>query len=79
MMDPNYVLGPLPATPDAPSSSHVPVRRAVPPLRTSARLLVFRPTAQSETTTPVVDPQGVTYAADRFSDRAPGATVGERS
>jgi len=28
--------------------------------------LEFRTAAQSETTSPVVDPQGVTYAADRF-------------
>ena len=58
MLDPDYVLGPLPAPPDAP-----------PPPRTPARLLAFKPAAQSETTSPVVDPQGVTYAADRFGAR----------
>ena len=67
MMDPDDVLGPL--SEDALLSSHMPVRRAVPPLRTPARLLVFKPAAQSETTSPVVDPQGVTYAADRFGAR----------
>ncbi len=49
--------------------SQLAVHRAVPPLRTPARLLTFKPAAQSETTSPVVDPQGVTYAADRFGAR----------
>ena len=65
VLDPDYVLGPPPAPPDAP-----------PPPRLPARVLVFKPAAQSETTSPVVDPQGVTYAADRF--RA-GARAGLRT
>lgn len=44
-------------------------RPSAAPPRTPARLLVFKTAAQSETTSPVVDPQGVTYAADRFGAR----------